>query len=161
MDLRVNGQHFVAEAPPNTKAMFVLRNDLGFHDVRQGCGSGHCGACTVLVDGRPASTCDMPIWALESKEVTTVRGLGSLQNPHPVQTALLDEQAGQCGYCLSGIMATAAALLASSGSPSEAEVRTALDRHLCRCGTHDRIIKAVMRAIQCQAKANASNSNGD
>jgi nicotinate dehydrogenase subunit A len=148
MDIRVNGQRFVTEVPQNTKAIFVLRNDLGFRDVRQGCGTGHCGACTVLVDGKPLSTCDMPIWALEGKEVTTVQGLGSPQNPHPVQKALLDEQAGQCGYCLSGIMATAAALLNSPDSPSEAEVRVALDRHLCRCGTHDRIIRAVMRAIR-------------
>lgn len=148
MDIRVNGQRFVTEVPQNTKAIFVLRNDLGFRDVRQGCGTGHCGACTVLVDGKPLSTCDMPIWALEGKEVTTVQGLGSPQNPHPVQKALLDEQAGQCGYCLSGIMATAAALLNSPDSSSEAEVRVALDRHLCRCGTHDRIIRAVMRAIR-------------
>jgi nicotinate dehydrogenase subunit A len=154
MDIRVNGQRFVTEVPQNTKAIFVLRNDLGFRDVRQGCGTGHCGACTVLVDGKPLSTCDMPIWALEGKEVTTVKGLGSPQNPHPVQKALLDEQAGQCGYCLSGIMATASALLNSPDSPSEAEVRVALDRHLCRCGTHDRIIRAVMRAIRVGEEEN-------
>lgn len=154
MDIRVNGQRFVTEVPQNTKAIFVLRNDLGFRDVRQGCGTGHCGACTVLVDGRPLSTCDMPIWGLEGKEVTTVQGLGSPQNPHPVQKALLDEQAGQCGYCLSGIMATVAALLNSPGPLSEAEVRLALDRHLCRCGTHDRIITAVMRAVRFREKEN-------
>lgn len=151
MKFSVNGTACASEASPNSKAMYVLRNDLGFHEIRQGCGEGHCGACTVLVDGQPTTTCDTPLWALEGKSVTTVRGLGTPGAPHPVQAAILHEQAAQCGYCLSGIMATAAALVARAAPPNETEVRAALDRHLCRCGTHHRIIRAVMRAIEAAA----------
>ena len=112
-----------------------------------GCGEGHCGVCTVLVDGRPTTTCDLPLWALEGKTVVTPEGVGSPGHPHPVQAALLDEQAGQCGFCLSGILMTAVALVDRDRATSEQEVRAALDRHLCRCGTHHRIVKAVMKAI--------------
>jgi nicotinate dehydrogenase subunit A len=147
INISINGQMRSTDASPNTKALFVLRNEFGQCDVRVGCSEGHCGACMVQVDGMPMTTCDMALWALEGKAVTTVQGLGTPENPHPVQAALLAEQAGQCGYCLSGIIATAAALVAQPGTPDEAQVRTALDRHLCRCGTHSRIIKAVMRAF--------------
>lgn len=150
MKFTVNGHSIECTAPSTSKALFVLRNELGCHDVRIGCGEGHCGACTVLVDGRPTTTCDLAIWAVEDKHVTTARGLGSEQSPHPLQSALLKEQAGQCGYCLSGIMMTAASLLARPSRPTEMEVREALDRHLCRCGTHHRILQAIMHvASRC------------
>ncbi len=129
-------------------AVFVLRNDLGLAGVRLGCGEGHCGACTVLVDGVPTTTCDLPLRALEGCTVRTPEGVGSHERPHPVQTALLQAQAGQCGFCLSGILMTAVALVERQEAPSEPEVRAALDRHLCRCGTQHRIIKAVMKALE-------------
>lgn len=128
-------------------AVYALRNDLGLAGVRMGCGEGHCGACTVLVDGRPTTTCDLALGALEGCAVRTPEGVGSPEHPHPVQTAFLQEQAGQCGFCLSGIMMTAVALVEREQPPAEPEVRAALDRHLCRCGTQHRIIKAVMKAI--------------
>lgn len=135
------------DAPATSMAIYVLRNDLGLLGVRLGCGEGHCGACTVLVDGVPTTTCDLPMASLQGRTVRTPEGVGSRERPHAVQAAFLREQAGQCGYCLSGILMTAVALVEREQAPSEPEVRQALDRHLCRCGTHHRIIKAVMSAI--------------
>ena len=112
---------------------------------RFGCGSGLCGACFVLVDGRPMASCDLPISFVAGKKVTTVEGLGSDGELHPVQKALIDEQAAQCGYCMSGIAVSAAALLAGNKRPSEKEVREALDKHLCRCGSHNRVVRAVLK----------------
>jgi len=133
---------------PTTKAIYVLRNDLGMKDVRMGCGEGHCGACVVLADGRPCTTCDITIEDLQGKRIRTVAGFGGAVTPHPVQSAFLAEQAGQCGYCLSGILASAVALYERAVSPSEDEIRAALDRHLCRCGTHHRILTAVRAALK-------------
>lgn len=147
MNLNINGVSRVCDAPATSKAVFVLRNDLGLSGVKLGCGEGHCGACMVLVDGVPATTCDMQLWALEGKAVRTLEGLGTPEAPHPVQAAFLQEQAAQCGFCLSGILMTATALVERDTAPSEQEVRAALDRHLCRCGSHHRIVKAVMRAL--------------
>lgn len=147
MEVTINGVVRSCDAPANSMAVYVLRNDLGLAGVRLGCGEGHCGACTVLVDGRPTTTCDLPLGALQGRTVRTPEGVGSRQQPHAVQTAFLQEQAGQCGFCLSGIMMTAVALVEREQAPAEPEVRAALDRHLCRCGTQHRIIKAVMRAI--------------
>jgi aerobic-type carbon monoxide dehydrogenase small subunit (CoxS/CutS family) len=147
LNININGALRVCDAPATTKAVFVLRNDLGLCGVKLGCGEGHCGACTVLVDGVPATTCDMQLWALEGKAVRTPEGLGTPEAPHPVQAAFLQEQAAQCGFCLSGILMTAAALVERDTPPDEQEVRAALDKHLCRCGTHHRIVKAVMRAL--------------
>ena len=144
--LTVNGREHDVSSDPDTPLLYVLRNDLGLVGSRFGCGSGLCGACFVLVDGRPMASCDLPISFVAGKKVTTVEGLGSDGELHPVQKALIDEQAAQCGYCMSGIAVSAAALLAGNKRPSEKEVREALDMHLCRCGSHNRVVKAVMRA---------------
>jgi nicotinate dehydrogenase subunit A len=144
--LNVNGAEREVVAPEDAALVHVLRNDLGLKGTRFGCGSGQCGACFVLLDGRAVASCDMPLWAAVGKRIVTVEGLGTPAAPHPVQRALVDGQAGQCGYCLSGIQVSAAALLAETPAPSEDEVRAALDRNLCRCGTHNRIVRAVLRA---------------
>lgn len=150
MKLKVNGREVQTQAGRDTPLLYVLRNDLGLVGSRFGCGSGQCGACYVLVDGRPMASCDLPISFLENKEVTTVEGLGPHfghgDEMHPVQKALLAGQAAQCGYCMSGIAVSAAALLSQKPSPTEADVRQALDKHLCRCGSHNRVVKAVLRA---------------
>lgn len=145
---RVNGAPVVPAADPATPLVYVLRNDLGLTGTRFGCGTGLCGACVVLVDGRPTPSCDTPLWAVRGSEVVTVEGLGRDGEPHPVQRALLAEQAGQCGYCLSGMVVSAAALLARDPRPDEAAVRAALDRNLCRCGVQNRIVRAVLRAAE-------------
>lgn len=146
MNLTVNGTRRAVQAKPDTPLLYVLRNELGLVGSRFGCGSGQCGACFVLVDGRPMASCDMPVSFAEGKKITTIEGLGSDGELHPVQRALIAEQAAQCGYCMSGIAVAAAALLASNRKPTEQQVREALDKHLCRCGSHNRVIRAVMRA---------------
>ena len=146
LDLEVNGVRRPVAAHRDTPLLYVLRNDLGLVGSRFGCGSGQCGACFVLVDGRAMASCDLPIWSVEGKSITTVEGLGRNGELHPVQQALIAEQAAQCGYCMSGIAVAAAALLSTHKKPSEKQVREALDKHLCRCGSHNRVVKAVMRA---------------
>ena len=146
LDLHVNGVQHTVQAHRDTPLLYVLRNDLGLVGSRFGCGSGQCGACFVLVDGRAMASCDLPIWSVEGKQITTVEGLGANGELHAVQKALIAEQAAQCGYCMSGIAVAAAALLANNASPSEAEIKAALDKNLCRCGSHNRVVKAVMRA---------------
>jgi nicotinate dehydrogenase subunit A len=146
MNLTVNGSVRSVDAKPDTPLLYVLRNELGLVGSRFGCGSGQCGACFVLVDGRPMASCDMPASFAEGKNLTTIEGLGSNGELHPVQRALIAEQAAQCGYCMSGIAVAAAALLASNRKPTEQQVREALDKHLCRCGSHNRVVRAVMRA---------------
>lgn len=147
MDIAINGVVRSCDAQAGSMAVHILRNDFGLVGVRLGCGEGHCGACMVLVDGVPTTTCDLPVASLEGRTVRTAEGVGSREQPHPVQTAFLQEQAGQCGFCLSGIIMTAVSLVERAKAPSEQEVREALDRHLCRCGTQHRIIKAVMKAV--------------
>jgi len=146
LDLDVNGARHSVEAHGDTPLLYVLRNDLSLVGSRFGCGSGQCGACFVLVDGRAMASCDLPVSFCVGKKVTTVEGLGANGELHPVQKALIAEQAAQCGYCMSGISIAAAALLAANKRPTEAEVRAALDKNLCRCGSHNRVVKAVMRA---------------
>ena len=148
MNLTINGVQRSCEFPPNAPAIFALRNELDLKGVRMGCGEGHCGSCTVLVDGVPTTTCDLPFWALEGKKVTTPEGVGMPEQPHPMQSAILAEQPGQCGFCLSGILMSSVALVDSGKRLTEADVRQALDRHLCRCGSQPRIIKAVMAALE-------------
>ena len=145
MRLSVNGTEHEISAPENTPLLYVLRNQLGLKAAHFGCGTGQCGACRVLIDGQAVASCDTPLWAALGKRVTTVEGLGNAAQPHPLQSALIAEQAGQCGYCLPGILISAAALLARTPMPSEAEVRAALDPNLCRCGSHNRIVRAVLR----------------
>jgi nicotinate dehydrogenase subunit A len=146
--IEVNGKRHSVAADPDTPLLYVLRNDLGLVGSRYGCGTGQCGACFVIVDGRALPSCDTPLWSVSGKSVTTVEGLSKGGELHPVQKALLAEQAGQCAYCISGIAVTAAALLSSNANPSEAEVRAALDRNLCRCGVHNRVVRAVLRAAK-------------
>jgi nicotinate dehydrogenase subunit A len=146
--LEVNGRSSEVAAAPDTPLLYVLRNDLGLAGTRFGCGSGQCGACFVLVDGRPMASCDLPCSFVVGKQVTTVEGLGSDGGLHAVQRALIAEQAAQCGYCMSGIAVSAAALLSRNPSPSEEQVKEALDKNLCRCGSHNRVVKAVLRAAK-------------
>jgi nicotinate dehydrogenase subunit A len=144
--LTLNGAASTIEAEPDTPLLYALRNDLALKGTRFGCGNGQCGACFVLVDGHAAPACDTPLWSVAGKSIVTVEGLGRRGAPHPLQEAFLAEQAAQCGYCTSGVLISAAALLAANPNPSEAEVRAALDRNLCRCGSHNRMVRAVLRA---------------
>jgi nicotinate dehydrogenase subunit A len=144
--LTVNGAQHEVEAPERTPLLEVLREHLGLRGARFGCGAGSCGACIVIVDGRAIASCDAPLWSVAGKSVTTVEGLGTPANPHPLQRAFIAEQAAQCGYCTSGILMQAAALLARTRRPTEAEVRAALEKNLCRCGVHNRVVRAVLAA---------------
>lgn len=144
--LTVNGQVRAVASPPDAMLLDVLREELGLKAARFGCGEGLCGSCRVLVDGRPVAACNTPLWSVAGKTVVTVEGLGTPDAPHPIQLALIAEQAMQCGYCISGVMIGAAALLAGDSDPDEATIRAALDPHLCRCGAHNRIVRAVGRA---------------
>ena len=153
--LKVNGADREASAEPNTPLVYVLRNDFGLKGTRFGCGSGHCGACTVLMDGNAVQSCDTPLWAAAGRSITTIEGLGSAERLHPLQQAFLDGQAAQCGYCISGIVMSAAALLGKNRDPSDAEIAAALDRNLCRCGTHVRILRAIRQAAAAMREAPA------
>src|SRR5215470_11143886 len=146
--LNVNGAECVVQADEATPLIYVLRNDLGLKGTRLGCGANQCGACYVMIDGHAVASCDTPLWAAVGKRIVTVEGLGTPDNPHPLQRAIIAEQASQCGYCLSGILISAAALLERHPDPSEGEVRSALDRNLCRCGSHNRIVRAILRAAE-------------
>lgn len=145
-ELTVNGTVRSVDVEPDTSLLEVLRNELGLVGTRFGCGVGACGACFVLVGGRAVSSCDLPMWSAEGADVTTVEGLMDDGELHAVQRAFLAEQAAQCGYCTSGLLVSAAALLAENPTPDEATVVAALDRNLCRCGVHDRVVRAVTRA---------------
>jgi len=154
MRLRVNGTEQTVQADASTPLLYVLRDELGLKGTRFGCGVNQCGACHVLVNGRSLPACDTPLWDVQGKAVLTVEGLAVNGVLHPLQQAFIDEQAAQCGYCLSGILISASELLASQPQPDEAQVRAALDKHLCRCGSHNRIVRAVLRAAtQMQAAA--------
>lgn len=142
----LNGAAVALDLPGEVPLLHALRGPAGLSGPRFGCGTEQCGTCMVLVDGAPAYACTMPSSAVAGRSVTTVEGLGSPAAPHPLQAAFLAEQAGQCGYCLSGILVSAAALLARDPDPDDAAIRAALDPHLCRCGSHNRIIRAVRRA---------------
>lgn len=146
-EFHVNGKP-VSVAPVNeeTPLLDVLRNELGLMGTRFGCGLEQCGCCMVLVDGAPEKCCAKPVWSVAGKAVTTVEGLGNAAAPHPLQQAFLDEQAGQCGYCLSGILISAKALLDTNPQPTRAEIAAALDGNICRCGSHNRILRAVEKA---------------
>jgi nicotinate dehydrogenase subunit A len=143
---RLNGTPTEVEADPDRALLDVLRTQLGVRGPHFGCGSGECGACRVMVGDHAVTACDAPLWSVADKDVTTVEGLGSAAHPHPLQTAFIAEQAMQCGYCVSGILISAAALLRQNPKPTEIQVRAALDRNLCRCGSQNRIVRAVLRA---------------
>ena len=150
IELRVNGASLATPAGPDTPLVYVLRNDFGLAATRFGCGSEQCGACLVLLDGAPAYACTLRVADVAKKDVRTVEGLSQGGEPHPLQRAFLQEQAAQCGYCTSGMLMRAAALLASNPSPDEAAVRAALEPQLCRCGSHHRILRAVLRAAEAK-----------
>jgi nicotinate dehydrogenase subunit A len=146
--IKVNGVERAVAADPATSLLAVLRGELGLTATHFGCGLSQCGACNVLIDGHAVAACDTPLWSAAGTDITTVEGLGTPEQPHPLQSAFMAEQAMQCGYCVSGILISAAALLARNGDPSEAEVRAALDGNLCRCGAHNRMVRAVLRAAR-------------
>ncbi|MBR1088679.1 (2Fe-2S)-binding protein [Bradyrhizobium manausense] len=146
IQFQLNGATVAVDTDPDQTLLDVLRSRLGITSPHFGCGAGECGACRVVVDDHAMASCDMPMWSVADKTVVTVEGLGTAEQPHPLQRAFISEQAMQCGYCVSGILASAAALLKRNPSPTEAEVRAALDRNLCRCGSHNRMVRAVLRA---------------
>jgi nicotinate dehydrogenase subunit A len=148
IQLNVNGKTQTVTAEPDTPLLYVLRNDFELNGAKFGCGLAQCGACTVLVDGKATRSCVTPIGGLGESEVTTIEGLGTIEKPHPLQRAFMDEQAAQCGYCINGMIMTAKELLDRNPKPSEVEVRAGLDANLCRCGTHGRIIRAVLKAAE-------------
>ena len=146
--LTVNGKSHSVSAEPETALLYVLRNDLKLKGARFGCGLGQCGACTVLVDGKPVQSCDFPLSAAAGKSITTIEGLAPDGELHPLQAAFIAEQAAQCGYCVTGIIMAAKALLDANPRPADAEIRSALKGNLCRCGTHQRILNAIKRAAR-------------
>jgi nicotinate dehydrogenase subunit A len=152
IDLNVNGQRHAVSAEAETPLLYVLRNDLKLKGARFGCGLGQCGACTVIVDGKPVQSCDFPLSAAAGKKITTIEGLSQNGRPHPLQQAFIEEQAAQCGYCVTGIIMSAKALLDEKPRPTDAEIRAALKGNLCRCGTHLRILRAIRRAADAMAR---------
>ena len=145
---RLNGAETEIDADPERSLLDVLRGQLHVTGSHFGCGAGECGACNVMVDNHAVSACDMPLWSVADKDVTTIEGLGTSEQPHPLQRAFITEQAMQCGYCVSGILISAAALLKKNPSPTSREVKEALDRNLCRCGSQNRMVRAVLRAAE-------------
>jgi len=145
---RLNGVDTSVDADPDRPLLDILRSEFALAGPHFGCGAGECGACNVIVGDRAVSSCDMPLWSVADKDVTTLEGLGSADRPHPLQRAFIAEQAMQCGYCIAGVLMSAAALLKQNPKPTETEVRAALDRNLCRCGSQNRIVRAILRAAQ-------------
>jgi nicotinate dehydrogenase subunit A len=143
---RLNGVETEIDADPDLSLLSVLRGRLGMTGPHFGCGANECGACNVMVGDHAIASCDTPLWSVADKDVTTIEGLGTEQKPHPLQRAFITEQALQCGYCVAGILMSAAALLKQNPAPSDADVRAALDRNLCRCGSHNRMVRAILRA---------------
>jgi len=146
--LTVNGRRRTVAATASTQLLYVLRNDLELNAAKFGCGMAQCGACTVLVDGKPVRSCVTPVGTVKDAKITTLEGLGSASSLHPLQKAFIAEQAAQCGYCIAGMLMTAKGLLDENPHPSESEIRLALAGNLCRCGTHNRIVRAIARAAK-------------
>jgi nicotinate dehydrogenase subunit A len=146
--LQVNGRQATVTAEPDTPLLYILRNDLELNGAKFGCGLGQCGACTVLVEGQPVRSCVTELQAVAGRAVTTLEGLGTPDNLHKLQRAFIAEQAAQCGYCINGMIMEAKALLDRNAEPTDPEIREALSEHLCRCGTHNRIVAAVQRAVK-------------
>ena len=145
--LHVNGTVREVAADPQTPLLYVLRNDLKLKGARYGCGLGQCGACTVIVDGKAVQSCDVPVSAVAGKAITTIEGIGTPERPHPLQRAFIREQAAQCGYCATGIIMSAKALLDANPAPGDSEIREALSGNLCRCGTHTRMLRAIRSVV--------------
>jgi len=152
ISLKVNGLQRSVPAEADTPLLYVLRNDLALNGAKFGCGLSQCGACTVLLDGRAVRSCVTEIGTIGEAEITTIEGLGTVDTPHPLQQAFIDLQAAQCGYCINGMIMTAKDLLDQNPHPTITEVREALAQNLCRCGTHGRIVRAVLRAAQNMGK---------
>ena len=146
LNIQVNGKSHEVLAEPETPLLYVLRNDLKLKGARYGCGAGLCGACMVIVDGQAVQSCDVPVSAMAGKSITTIEAIGTPERPHPLQQAFIGEQAAQCGYCVSGIIMSAKALLDRNPAPTEPQIREALAGNLCRCGTHTRILRAIQSA---------------
>ena len=146
IELTVNGARHRVRAQDDTPLIYVLRNDLELNGAKFGCGLGQCGACTVIVDGEAVRSCSFPVALAAGKQITTIEGLGTIDKPHPVQKAFIDEQAAQCGYCINGMIMSATALLQRNPQAGDSQVRQALAGNLCRCGTHSRILRAIARA---------------
>jgi len=153
--LKVNGKVSVVDVDPNSPLLYALRDSLELANPRFGCGEGQCGACTVLVNNRPTRSCLLPVSQAIGKEIVTLEGLGTPEKPHPLQTAFIEEQAFQCGYCLNGWVLSAKALLDKNPHPTDAEMRTAFESLICRCGSHVRIFSAVRRAADSMQKRSA------
>jgi nicotinate dehydrogenase subunit A len=151
--VNVNGAARTVNVEPDTPLLYILRNDLGLSGPRFGCGLSQCGACTVLLEGKATRSCVLPVSAAAGKPVLTLEGLGTREQPHALQRAFMEEQAAQCGYCTNGMIMTAKAFLDRTPRPTEAQVRKALAANLCRCGTHNRIVRAVLRASKESATA--------
>ena len=148
-ELQVNGKEYRVESwDPEQPLLYVLRNGLGLHGPKYGCGVGQCGACTVLIDDQPERSCLVSVAAAVSKRITTIEGLGSPEHPHPVQAAFISVQAAQCGYCTNGMVMSSVALLRSTPRPSREQAKAALEGNLCRCGSHDRVLRAVEQAAK-------------
>jgi nicotinate dehydrogenase subunit A len=142
----LNGAETEIDANPDLSLLSALRGPLGMTGPHFGCGANECGACNVMINDHAVASCDTPLWSVEGKNVTTIEGLGTELEPHPLQRAFIAEQALQCGYCVAGILISAAALLKRNPTPADADVRAALDRNLCRCGSHNRMVRAILRA---------------
>ncbi len=151
ISLKVNGKARAVDTDPNTPLLYVLRDDLKLHGPKFGCGLSQCGACTVIMDGNTVRSCSTPVTAARDRNIMTLEGIGSTARPHPLQKAFIEEQAGQCGYCLNGMIMTAKALLDKNPNPTDTDIKQALDGNLCRCGSHLRIVRAVKRAARQKA----------
>lgn len=151
ISLKVNGKTRIVDTDPTTPLLYVLRDDLELNGPKFGCGLSQCGACTVILDGETIRSCVTPVAVAKNRSVMTLEGLGNLAHPHPLQTAFIEAQAGQCAYCMSGMILTAKVLLDKNPHPSEDQIKEALDGHLCRCGSHLRIIRAIQRAASALA----------
>jgi nicotinate dehydrogenase subunit A len=158
--LNVNGADHQVDVEPDTPLLYVLRDELKLNAAKFGCGLGQCGSCTVIVDGKAVLSCVTPILLLVGRQITTLEGLGSVSNPAPIQRAFIDEQAAQCGYCIAGMIMRAQALLMRNSKPSDADIRAELAPHLCRCGTHMRILRAIHRASRLMDSAELSTTSG-
>jgi nicotinate dehydrogenase subunit A len=150
--IKVNGEPHLVEATPDTPLLYVLRNDLGLNGPKFGCGLGQCGACAAIVGGKLARTCSIALRDVGEDQVITIEGLGTVEKPHPLQRSFIDEQAAQCGYCSNGMIMAAKVLLDRNPDPSEEEIKNALEDQLCRCGVHNRVVRAVRRAAEALAR---------
>ena len=154
----LNGKPCNVDADDAVPLLAVLRDEQGLSGPKFGCGQGECGSCMVLVDGQPQTACNLPLWSVQGRQVVTLEGLGTAEQPHPLQSAFCDERAAQCGYCVAGILTSAAALLAREPNPSRETIVQALDKHLCRCGAPNRMIRGLPRAADAMANRSAPSS---